>query len=144
MEKRKITRTTSKSKLEGMLEKLMAEVEALKANGGTAGVRTTKQNSYGRPKKLEKQRAAGTGSIFWGVHKPITVRQADADTGRYYKSADGKRIRVFFINKDFPQAPIIGAIEIQPGVWDARVWNYDGGMRVPYGHGSNIVGFWGE
>lgn len=105
--------------------------------------------SRGKP-KVEKERKVylktekveGTGYKFWQVHKPIHVSQSAADSGRYYKSEKGRRIRVFFVNKNFSQSPIVGAIEIEPGVWEARTWNYNGGTRAPYSHGDNIVGFW--
>lgn len=119
-----------------ILARLVKEIEALKQEPPKV-----KRKSRATLKKISVE---GTGSIFWETKTPMTFRQVDIEKGRMYQSADGKKIKLFFVNKNFPQAPVIGALEIQPGIWDVRVWNYDGGIRVPYGHSSNIAGFWKE
>lgn len=63
--------------------------------------------------------------------------------GETYKSRDGRKIRVFAINKNSPDFPVVGMIETQ-GVWRPLVWNEEGVTKRPYGAGNDIHVLWSE
>ncbi len=60
-----------------------------------------------------------------------------------FKSLDGRKIRVWYVNKNSMKFPVVGAIETN-GVWEPRVWNTQGWTKEPFGQVNNIIAAWSE
>lgn len=61
----------------------------------------------------------------------------------FYRSADGRKVQIFAINKNSPDFPVIGMIETD-GEWRPMVWNEKGITKRPYGAINDIIAPWSQ
>jgi hypothetical protein len=71
------------------------------------------------------------------LNEPPVIRPGE------YRSFDGNKIKVWFINQDSEDFPVVGAIRVN-NVWEPRVWNMEGVTKIPYGNNNDIVAEWSE
>ena len=62
--------------------------------------------------------------------------------GKMYLSKDGRPCKVFEVNTESLEFPVIGVIREESGMWVPRVWNLEGITKRPYGPNNDIVGEW--
>lgn len=74
---------------------------------------------------------------------PAPTPPLELQAGKEYRTFDGNKAKVFTINKEFPQMPVLGAVYTERG-WEARVWNLQGVCRRPYGSNNDLVTDWVE
>lgn len=74
------------------------------------------------------------------LSKPLQITP-----GTKYKSRDGRPIKIFEVNLNSKEYPVIGVIkEEKSNEWVPRVWNFHGLTKVPYGANNDIVAEWSE
>lgn len=61
----------------------------------------------------------------------------------FYKSRDGRKIKVWTMNANSVDKPVVGMIQTGD-IWEARYWNDKGITKVPYGPGNDIVVEWSD
>lgn len=74
----------------------------------------------------------------------VLVKPLEIESGGMYKSRSGQPIRIYEINRDSEEFPVIGAIRDEFNHWLPRVWNLEGIVKVPFGPNNDIVDEWSE
>lgn len=62
---------------------------------------------------------------------------------KYYKSFDGRKIKIAAINRGSEENPVVGVIQ-QGDEWVPRIWNEMGVCKRPYGSNNDILEEWSE
>lgn len=82
------------------------------------------------------------GSLEFIEQTPVTSVQISHT--KTYKSRDGRPVRIYVINQDCQDFPVLAAIKDDRGFWVPRVYNDVGIAKVPYGPNNDIVSEWSE
>jgi len=78
-------------------------------------------------------------------HKDIIVGDTVSyEEGKKYRSRNGSKILLCYINKNRPDFPMVGFIQEADGALVPRIWNEKGWSKAPYGPTNDIVAPWEE
>lgn len=62
--------------------------------------------------------------------------------GHEYKTRDGRKAKIIFINLGLKSDPVVGYIQEKDGFWYARSWNDSGFVKRPYWPNNDLVTEW--